>query len=313
MYRTFTYLIILQFFTVSLFGQYPPCCKPVLEKGQIILVRTEMNNNSFQTAGAQVINFKVNGTAIHRYTVTNVTSDQTTLHHEMLEILFSFEGMGQKKNFDSKNEEDMKGPFGAYFKDLLSRVYDIIIDTNGQTRSWSAYADPTPKPDDNIITIIDMLKPLTQLASLSSVPATSTSPLPNNGFFSILPVDPFPHSPELKYVPSKTWEYSVDGENEKSKTIYTLISFTDSTILVDFLRIGTTHFKSERMGRITSTNLNIEEKGKIIADRKTGILKELTSTTDSNGTTEAMGGTVPVNGKISLITSVSFLDPKESR
>lgn len=302
MYRAFIYFIMLQFVAASLYGQFPdPCCKPILEKGQIILVQTDMNNNSFQTAGAQVINFKVNGSVIHRYTVTNIEDNRTTLHHEMLAIQFSFEGMGQKKIFDSNNEEDMKGPFGPYFKDLLSRFYDIVIDTTGQTKSLAVESKPVQKPDENILAIIDMLKPLTKPAMAAFAP---------DNFFAVLPVyNPYGRRMD----PLKVWSQSTDGDPEKSTTTYTLSSFNDSTALVDVQKTGITNTKSERMGRVTKTSLKIEEKGKIVVDRKTGILKEHTSTIDSNGTTEAMGGTVPVNGKMSLMTSVSFLRPKESR
>ena len=51
------------------------------------------------------------------------------------------------------------------------------------------------------------------------------------------------------------------------------------------------------MGMETITNLNNKTTGKIIVDKASNIIREKNSVTDSKGTTEAMGGTVPVTSK----------------
>jgi hypothetical protein len=259
-----------------------------LEKGQIILMRVEMTNNSFQTVGAQVINFRVIGSAVHQYTVTNSSANGFTLHHEVKQMVFSFDGMGQKKNFDSNLEDDLKGPFGPYFHDLLSRRFDVNIDSSGKVISYKPDKTSLPKPDEKMVTIIDMLKPLMQL----SYPSKS-----GIGLFSPLPTTPVS--------PGISWIESIDSEYEKSTTTYTLSAITDSTILVDLKTTETCNSTSEKMGRPTKTNQNNASVGKIIIDRKTGILQQRLVTTDSKGNTEAMGGTVPVAGKTEVSIKVS--------
>ena len=50
--------------------------------------------------------------------------------------------------------------------------------------------------------------------------------------------------------------------------------------------------------------MNNKTTGKIILDKATGIIRQKTSTTDSNGSTEAMGGTLPVTSKTTTVITV---------
>jgi hypothetical protein len=135
--------------------------KLFLKEGQVFQLHEELISNNIQTAGAQVINFRMNAELVHKYTVKSVTAINTiVLHHEMQQLKFSFEGMGQKKNFDSNNKEDMNGPFGPYFKDAMMRVYDLIIDSAGTATSFTLDLPYPPQTDEKLITVTDMLKPL---------------------------------------------------------------------------------------------------------------------------------------------------------
>ncbi len=51
------------------------------------------------------------------------------------------------------------------------------------------------------------------------------------------------------------------------------------------------------MGNETVTTMNNKSTGKIILDRATGIMKQKTETTESNGNTETSFGTLPVTSK----------------
>jgi hypothetical protein len=56
--------------------------------------------------------------------------------------------------------------------------------------------------------------------------------------------------------------------------------------------------------RETTTTMNSSGIGTIILDKATGIVKEKKIITESNGTTEAMGGTVPVTAKTTITIHV---------
>jgi len=264
-----------------------------LKEGQVIQLQEEMTSNSFQTAGAQVINFKLNAILVHRYTVTGVTSINTiTFRHEIPQLQFSFEGMGQKRNFDSRNEEDMKGPFGPYFAKISSLSCSVIVDSSGKKITPISFdlPYPLPKPDEKVVIIADMLKPLLQQTIYCGLtPGFLTGS--SHGVSNL----------------GSTWKEVIENENESLTTTYTLSSLTDSTWLVNLVATGTNNYVSEMMGRITKTKLNNECTGKIIFDRSSGLVSEKEITTNSKGTTEAMGGTVPVNGKCTIVTKVNLL------
>jgi len=58
------------------------------------------------------------------------------------------------------------------------------------------------------------------------------------------------------------------------------------------------------MGMQTSTTMNNTYTGKIIVDKVTGLIREKTINTISTGSTEAMGGTMPVNSKSTIVIKV---------
>jgi hypothetical protein len=59
------------------------------------------------------------------------------------------------------------------------------------------------------------------------------------------------------------------------------------------------------MGRETITTLNSTSSGKIILDGVSGLIREKNVTIESNGNTEAMGGTVPVTSKTTISIKVT--------
>ena len=95
------------FFATSLFsfGQ-KVSSKPRFEQGQGLDIVLDLKTTIAQQAMGQAIDFAVNATGTHSYKVTNTNDDNSTLKHQVDRIVFSFDGMGQKRNFDSKQEKD---------------------------------------------------------------------------------------------------------------------------------------------------------------------------------------------------------------
>jgi hypothetical protein len=54
----------------------------------------------------------------------------------------------------------------------------------------------------------------------------------------------------------------------------------------------------------TTTTMNNKTTGQIILDKATGIIRQKKSTTESSGTTEAMGGTLPVTSTVTTVINV---------
>jgi len=258
------------------------------DQGKTLSIQMEIKTSVAQQAMGNAIDFTADGSAMHSYKVINATTDNTTLHHEANKIAFTFEGMGQKRSFDSDNETDMSGQFGEPVKNILSKKFDVIIDANGKVLTIRPEKIDPVKADERLAIVLNMLKDITDVVYPPQKGEAS--------FFKVLPIN--------ETAKGESWTDSIQNETGKFKTIYTLTAITDSTIVVDFTGNATTISKAMMMGRETTTSMNSSSTGKIILDKTTGIVKEKIINTESNGNTEAMGGTVPVTGKTTITIRV---------
>ena len=258
------------------------------EQGQVFQIEMKTNTTISQQAMGQAIDFKVDANANHSFTVTNSTADNTTLKHLIDQISFSFDGMGQKRKVDSKDEKDLNGQFGKPVKDLLDKKYDIVIDPTGKVMMAIPEKIQLAETDSRMAIITTMLKDITDLVHPPQKGAAS--------FFKILP--------ETETGKGEPWTNSYVNQSGKFDEAYTISDINDSTIVVDFATSSITVSKAEMMGSETTTTMNNKSTGKIIIDRLTGIMKEKTMTTESNGNTEASFGTLPVTSKTTVTITV---------
>ncbi len=262
--------------------------KLVFQQGQVFNITLELKSTVSQEAGGQAIDFKINGKATHIYKVTNATDNNSTLHHEVKNITFDFDGMGTKRSFNSDNKKDVEGAFGAPVKDILSKSFDMIIDTAGKVLMVKPEKIELAKGDDRLAIVYSMLKDIT---------AVVYPPQKNEAsFFKVLP-DTALHINE-------SWAEAGQDGNGKFNTVYTLSALTDSTIVIDIKGSSVTTTKAQMMGMETSTTMNNAYTGKIVLDKITGILREKTIETTSSGSTEAMGGNMPVTSKATITITV---------
>ncbi len=259
------------------------------DQGQKLDILLDMKSTITQQAMGQTIDFIANATANHSYKVTNATDDNTTLNHQVDTISFYFDGWGQKVKFNSGNEKDMKGMFGKPMKDVLDKKFSIIIDPTGNTMMAIPEKIKLAETDSRMAIIASLLREVTDLVQPPSKGAAS--------FFKILP--------NSETAIGANWTESTESENSKGETTYTLQAITDSTVVIDFTGTSTTTATAEMMGQAMTTTMNNNHTGKIIADRVTGIIKEKTIATTSNGTTEGGSfGSIPVSSKTNTVITV---------
>ncbi|MET0465860.1 MAG: DUF6263 family protein [Chitinophagaceae bacterium] len=257
-------------------------------QGDSIAIQISVDQTIAQQAMGQAIDFKVNGNANHNYKVSNSTDDNTTLHHKITRMQFDFDGMGQKRKFSSDNEKDMNGQFGKPFKDIMSKEFDMIIDKSGKTLMVRPEKIALEQPDARVAIIANMLNELTSIVYAPKKGSAS--------FFAIIP--------EGGAAVGESWQETFKTASESGITTYKLSAVTDSTIIVDFKTISTVTSTTEMMGMETSTTMKNNVTGQIIADKASGIIKEKTSNIESNGATEVMGNSMPVNAKTTVTTKV---------
>lgn len=279
---TLFFLISISSFSQKING------KLTFNQGQNFEIAMTVKTTISQQVMGQAIDFTVDATGNHTYKVTNTTEDNTTLNHQVQRITFAFDGMGQKRKFDSNEEKDLNGPFGPLVKDMLEKKYDIIVDPSGSVKMAIPEKIVLAEGDSRMAIITSMLKGVLDIVQ----PPQKGRP----SFFKVLP--------DGEGSKGDTWTTTYDGENGKVDAAYSLADITDSTIVVDFAENSVTVTKAEMMGSETTTTLNNKSTGKIILDRITGIIKEKTINTESNGNTEAPMGTLPVTSKTTTVITV---------
>ncbi|MFZ9386605.1 MAG: DUF6263 family protein [Chitinophagaceae bacterium] len=257
-------------------------------QGQVLQVSLQVNTTISQQAMGQAIDFTVDATGDHHYKVTNSTDDNSTLSHVIERVRFSFDGMGQKRKFDSGEEKDMNGPFGKPVKELLEKKYDMVVDPAGKTLMTLPEKIELGAGDSRMAIIRNMLKDVFGLAE--------PPPKGRASFFQVLP--------ETETGKGEPWTVSYSQGPDKFNAAYTISDINDSTIVVDFATSSVTVSKAEMMGNETITTMNNKSTGKIIVDRVSGILKEKTEETESNGNTESSFGTLPVTSRTRTVISV---------
>jgi hypothetical protein len=258
------------------------------EQGQEILINMQVKSTIAQQAMGQAIDFSIDATGDHQYKVTNTTEDNHTLNHQVNRILFSFDGMGQKRNFDSKEEKDLNGPFGKPVKDLLEKKYDMIIDPSGNALMSIPEKIQLTESDSRMAFLSNMMKDVFDLVQPPQKGKAS--------FFKVLPA--------AEVGKGDTWTESYDTPEGKFNTVYSLTDISDTLIIIDFTSNSVTVTKAEMMGNTTTTTMNNKSTGKLLIDKTTGILREKTVNTESNGNTETSFGTLPVTSRTTMVITV---------
>jgi hypothetical protein len=260
----------------------PPTLK--FTQGQTITIRLELESKVAQQAMSQAIDFEVKANAVHSFKVTNTTAENTTLHHELKSIRFSFDGMGHKRTFDSNNERDLSGQFGNPIKELLTKTYDIIIDSTGTVLLAQPEKFPNPSTDDRFAIISNMLKDIFDLVQ----PPSRSGP----SFFKILPAGTL----EI----GKQWSDNYENANGQFENNYQVTAINDTAILLKLTGSSLTNSEAQVMGNDTRTIMKNITTGTINIDRSTGMIRNKFIVTESNGTTEMRGNSVPVTSKTTI-------------
>lgn len=260
-------------------------------QGQVAEITMQVKTTIAQDAMGQTIDFNIDATGVHTFQVTNSTEENTTLNHRMKQVSFYFDGMGQKRKFDSREEKDINGAFGKPMKDLLEKKYDIIIDNNGRTLMAIPEKVVYGETDNRMALITSLLKDVTALVQ----PPAKGKP----SFFQVLP--------DTETSIGDSWKDGYEDSTGKMNATYTVTGLNDTLIIVEFVMNSVTTTKAEMMGNETVTTMNNKSTGKILLDRQTGIIREKVINTESSGTTEGPFGSVPVTSKTSTLITVRLL------
>ncbi len=260
--------------------------KIVFQPGQVLTVNLKSTSINLISAMGQEIELKSEAIADHQFKVTNSTEESHTLNHEINRIRLISEGMGNNINFDSQNEKDMNGEFGAPVKEILRKKYSLVIDGSGNTMAAMNQGN-TANTDAGMLA--QMLGNITEI--------TNSPKQGEASFFKVLPA--------TEVGVGDGWTNTIDRNGSKTEEAYSIAEINDNTILINYLANSATSTKGENMGMEFTINVNNKTQGKITVDRKTGIIKEKSLKTTSTGTASTSFGEIPVNTTTTSVITIN--------
>jgi len=264
--------------------------KLTFQKGQKLEMTSKVNTLISMEMMGQAMESKIDATVTRLFDVEDVTNNSATIEHKVRRIQMNFEApMQGVQTFDSDNEKDMKGDGGKVMEKALKNKYSMTVDAGGKITAVKAddnNPNNTPKKED-----ADMMSTaLAQFAAGFELPKTG-----DTSEFMILP------SKEL--AKGETWTHS----SNNVKTVYTLAEISDADIIVNYTEEASTSRTQEAMGQEIIMKSKDKTTGKITLDKKTGLLKEKTATTNSEGNMEMAGQSMPMNTKTTKTVTVKAI------
>lgn len=263
----------------------------VFKKGQKLEMVSQVNSVISMEMMGQAMDTKVSATITRLFDVEDVKNGSATIEHKMKRMQMNFEiPMAGNQSFDSDKESDMKGEGGKMAEKALKNKYTLTVDPLGKITAVKADEDNPNKSDKGVNQGDPMSGAMAQMAEGME--------LPKAGDFS-----EFKILPDAGVSKGQSWSDSTNGV----KSVYTLSDITASDIIIDYTEDGSTNRKQEANGMEITINSKDKTTGKIILDKATGLLKEKTSTTTSEGNMEMMGQTAPMNTKITKTVTLKSL------
>lgn len=259
--------------------------KIAFQKGQKLEMVSKVNSTISLEMMGQAIDSKVDATITRTFDVEDAGANGVTIEHKVKRVQTNLEiPMQGTQTFDSENEKDMKGESGKAMEKALKNKYTMTV-ADGKVTTVKADDD---NPNKNASADDDMMG------------ATMAQIVP--GFDLPKAGDKF----ELAVLPAKelakgdSW---TDTANQV-KAVYTVSDITATDIVINYTEEGSTSRKQDAMGQEMTISSKDKTTGKIILDRKSGILKERTATTTSEGNMEVAGQSMPMNTKTTRTTTV---------
>lgn len=257
-------------------------------KGQKLEMVTKVNTLINMDMMGQSMDTKMDATITRHFDVEDVNPSGAVIEHKVKRMQFNMEApMMGSQTFDSENEKDMQGPAGKQAEKNLKNKYRMTVDNNGRITAVKADDDNKNESAQPATEGDQMASAMEQMGMGFSLPKVGDS----SDFFVL---------PDGNVTKGQTWKRTRPNET----TTYTVSNITDTDIVVDFVEDGKMSRKQEANGMEININATSKTTGKMMLDRKTGLLKESTSTTASDGTMEVMGQTVPMKTTVNKTVSV---------
>jgi hypothetical protein len=242
------------------------------EKGKKLEMVIQVNMVVTQAMGDS----KVNMNLTRIFDVNDVVNNTAVMEHKIKRVQFSMDNaMMGSQSFDSDKESDMKEDLGKAFEKGLKKKYTMTVDARGQVVSVKQEEENDKK---KVSAEGDMMTGMmNQLSKGMDVP--------KKGDFT-----EFHILPDHEVAKGESWNDSLGGRT----TVYTLTELTENEAIINFTEVEKIERVQEMMGREIQVKSTDKTTGRVILDRKTGLMKERSSSFESSGEMQMMGQTIPI-------------------
>jgi hypothetical protein len=242
------------------------------EKGKKLEMVIQVNMVVTQAMGDS----KVNMNLTRIFDVNDVVNNTAVMEHKIKRVQFSMDNaMMGSQSFDSDKESDMKEDLGKAFEKGLKKKYTMTVDARGQVVSVKQEEENDKK---KVSAEGDMMTGMmNQLSKGMDVP--------KKGDFT-----EFHILPDHEVAKGESWTDSLGGRT----TVYTLTELTENEAIINFTEVEKIERVQEMMGREIQVKSTDKTTGRVILDRKTGLMKERSSSFESSGEMQMMGQTIPI-------------------
>lgn len=260
------------------------------QKGQKLEMLTTVKSASQlmgQSIDANIISTRV-------LDVADVAAGNTTIASKMKRLQVTFDGMGQNTTFDSDKEEDRNGQMGQALNKVLKNTYTMTVDPYGKITAVKADADNPNNKTDSSADSQDMMSGMME------------GMLDGFGLPEVGDATDFAILPAKEVSKGDTWTDTTSSDADvKRKATYTVADINSNEIVLDYTEDVATKTTKENMGMQVEIDKHDKNTGKITLDRKTGLLKQKTVTTETTGTASVMGQDIPLDTKATTTVVVT--------
>jgi transglutaminase/protease-like cytokinesis protein 3 len=269
--------------------------KIAFAKGQKLEISTTGNTVITQEVMGQSMEIKMDVSMVRGVNVSDVANGTATLNHEIKSMKFSSEAMGQAQSFDSNNPDDLKSDMGKNVKKSLDKKYTITVDAQGKVVAVKEDGDAAKKASDDDAAGGQMAQMMGSMGAGFQAPKAGDATE-----FAILPAK--------EVGKGDSWTDSLNkAKGVKGAITYTVKDITDIDVVLDYVQNTTMETTQQMMGMEATINTKDKTTGTITIDRKTGLMKQKTANSNSEGTVDVQGMSIPVSTKGTATTTVKSL------
>jgi Family of unknown function (DUF6263) len=233
-----------------------------LEKDKVFKVTVVTNKTSESPMGGE--ESKQEMTLVNTFKITAIEDKVYKATNTFTKMKMTGEMMGQTINFDSDKKEDLDSQIGQMLGSAINKSTEVTIDKkDGKVTEAS----------------VESLE-----KSMQALGETNA----NDNIFLV--VDP------SKKVGDK-WTVTTDVDGIKTTKNYEFKSRNNDIVTLSFSATSKGTNSREMNGTSIESTIDNKDSGTILVNVKTSMIKEVNINSETSGSMEAMGQSIPLNGK----------------